>query len=99
MFKRFFLATISILTVVGLLGCVPIISQASVVNIARINTFLKEDGSGHNEFFLIKPANCPINVDLQPALEAIPGPISPSVIPYSSGGNKGFQVNYEFQST
>jgi hypothetical protein len=75
------------------------VSLSRVLNVARIETILNEDGSGRNNFWLVVPGNstCPL-VDLQPALESITSPTRPLVVRLDDDIYKGYKVTFEFDN-
>ncbi len=75
------------------------ISLSRVINIARIETILNEDGSGHNNFWLVVPgqSTCPL-VNLQPALEGITIPTKPLVVRLDDDTYRGYKVTFDFEN-
>jgi len=101
--KRVMFLLLVIFCLFALASCgpsAPRISFSSVINIARIETTVNEDGSGHNNFWLVVPANknCPL-LDLKPALESITKPTSPLVAFVRNEDFMGYMVTYSFDYT
>jgi hypothetical protein len=106
MFRRIILAAIILLMVVVLPACggysVQIVSLFNTVNIGRIKTVLKEDGSGYNIFWLVVPSGCPFPA-LKSRLESISKPTVPLVRTlhnelYKDYRVDGFEVIYNFEN-
>jgi hypothetical protein len=101
MYKSSILLFIIIFLTVSLTSCGPtVISFYNVIHLARIDTILKDDGSGRNIFWLVVPAdvNCQL-VNLMPALEGLDSSANLSVTSISNDQYKGYQVVYEFANT
>jgi len=85
----------------------PRLSLFNSINLGRIETVLREDGSGYNRFWLVIPAGTECELlDLMPRLGSISTPTAPKVIEVHEYQDpnfafpikvNGFRVTYDFE--